>query len=130
MPGIRTLEENIARLEAAMAETRQVIREAHESVQAAREERKQIEQLLDSTAKELVDKHISKIVIDKLDRIGPELEKQSAAIYDKVGREVDRLIDLCMGAKFARDHGREDLRPALAAKLSTWLQEIISEETP
>lgn len=123
MAGITTLEQNIARLEKATADAREATREAHEAVKDLREERKQVDYLLGHRAVDLVDERIGKLVKDQLDQLGPGLAAHSQQIYQRVTEQADKLVNICLGPEWSTRNGKEDLRPALAAKLREWLRE-------
>lgn len=122
-PGMTVLEQNIARLEQATADAREATREAHAALKDLRAERAAIDRLLSRQAKDMVDEALGALVKEHLDRIGPELVEHSHAIYERVGQQVDKLIDLSLGKEFALGRGREDIRPKLAAKLREWIRE-------
>lgn len=125
MTGLAKLEETIAKLEAATEECRQATREAHEAWQQLREERKEVDRLLGQRAADLVEDRVAALVKTELEAIGPQLRDLSNGLYDRMAREADRLVDLCLGKEWAVEHGREDLRPRLAAKLREWIVEVM-----
>jgi hypothetical protein len=126
--GLPALDQKIARFEELLEEMKETTREAHSVLKQLRIERKDIEKALSSAEiKAMVDARVETIVKSELDRIGPELKQQTSKIYARVQREVDKLIDISLGKEFSSVHGREDLRPELAAKLKEWLTEIIAK---
>src|SRR4051812_40518747 len=112
-----SLEDQINRFKQARIELDEAVRLAHQTLGDMRRERREIERLLaGDDVKKLVDKRVEQVVKHRLDEIGPEVRKQTHLIYDKVGQEIDKLIELSLGKEFAVK-GRTDVRPELAAKL-------------
>lgn len=126
--GMTKLEQTINELNESLAALKSEIREGHAVLKGLRHERKQIEKLLSTDVKKMVDDQAGEIIKAELDKLGPGIREQTNLIYDKVGIEIDKMLTLCLGKEFATKHGREDLRPALAAKLREFIQEIITEE--
>lgn len=108
-----------------VADLKDAMREAREVLKDVRSERKAIEHLLGPSAKAAVEEKIGALVRQELAEIAPQLRRQSDAIYQRVGNQVDKLIDLAMGKEFSSARGREDNRPLLAAKLREWIDEVI-----
>lgn len=123
--GITSLEQKIELFEDLLKQMKEATREAHEALKPLQKERREVERLLKDGPKDRVNEEISAVVVAELKKIGPEIEERSQAIYKKVGEQIDKLIDLSMGKEFATDHGREDLRPALAKKLGIYIREVI-----
>lgn len=124
-----TLEDQINRFNKAREELDEAIRASHEVLSDIRRERREIERLLrGKEVKKLVNDRVDEVVRTELEKIGPEVRRQTSLIYEKVGREMDKLIDLSLGEEFARSHGRESVRPQLAEKLKEWLRETIDTE--
>lgn len=121
------LEETINKFERLLDEMKEETREAHAVLKQLHIVERSIKKLLSTDVKKLVDDESSVIIRAELEKLGPSLREQTNHIYDRVGREVDKIIDLCMGKEFATANNREDLRPELAAKLRLWLKEIIDE---
>lgn len=121
------LEETINKFEKAMTDLEILIREGHTLLKDLRNERKNIEKLISTDVKQMVHDQADEIVKTELDKIGPTIREQTSLIYDKVGNQIDKLIDLSLGRPFAFSRGREDIRPELAAKLGEWIREIISK---
>lgn len=126
--GLTELDRRIEQFENLLEQMREATREAHSVLKQIRIEHREVERLLSHEARKIVDEQMGKIVKSELDKIGPELKKQSGLIYDKVGKQVDKLIDISLGQEFSRRNGREDLRPQLALKLREWLIEVITDE--
>lgn len=128
MADLTKLEATIAKLNATIDEARTATREGHELLRGLRDERRAIEKLLAVRAPQLVDDRIDEIVKRELDKLGPELAKQSQRVYDTVQRNIDRLIDLALGKDYATSHDRQDIRPQLASKLRQWIREVVLDE--
>lgn len=127
--GMSNLEERIAQFEKLMEEMKEETREAHSALRFLQREKKEIERLLGSKEiKKMVDDRVAEVVGEHLEKIGPEIREQTNLIYAKVGNQIDKLIDLSLGREFARQNGREDIRPALAEKLRIWIREITGLE--
>jgi hypothetical protein len=125
--GLSQLEQRIDQFEKLLEEMKEATREAHGVLKQVRIEHREIERLLSHNAKQMVDDRVAHIVKEELAKIGPEIRKQSNLIYDKVGKQIDKIIDLSLGKEFSSVNGREDLRPELAEKLKVWLMEVIEE---
>jgi uncharacterized protein YdhG (YjbR/CyaY superfamily) len=126
--GVQTLEEKIERFETLLEEMKEATREAHSSLKALNKERKEIERLLsDKKIKEMLDARIDEVVGTELRKIGPEIKERTTLIYDRVGAEIDKLIDLSLGKDHATQSGREDVRPGLATSLHEWLREELKK---
>jgi len=126
--GPSALEKRIERFEELLEELKGSTREVHEALQQVKYERKEIERLLSSKEiKTLVEDRVNQVVKTELERIGPEVRKQTNLIYAKVGQQIDKLIDLSLGKEFSTRNGRDDLRPRLAAKMKEWIREIVEE---
>jgi uncharacterized protein YukE len=123
--GISHLDQRIARFEELLAEMKEETREAHSTLKEIRTQRREIDQLLGSDVRQMVDARVDAVVKGELDKIGPQIREQTSRIYARVNREVDKLIDICLGKEFSSVHDREDLRPQLAEKLREWLKEVI-----
>lgn len=121
------MEMTIAHFEALLEEMKVQTREAHSALKQVRLERREIDKLLSTSVKEMVDHRTDEVVKAELDKIGPMVREQTSLIYSKVGKEIDKLIDLALGKEFSTTHNREDLRPQLAKKLRVWIREIIEE---
>lgn len=123
--GISQLDQRIARFEQLLEEMREETREAHSTLKQIHTVRREIEHMLKTDSKKMVDDRVGQVVVEELDRISPQLKEQTSRIYARVNREVDRLCDLCLGKEFAMRNGREDLRPELAEKLREWILDVI-----
>ena len=130
MAGESRLLEEIERFERARDELREAVRDAHAATKDLRQLKREISELLEKTAKGLVDDRVGELVRSELDRVGPMLKEFSSGLYARVSTELDKLIDLSLGKEFALGKGREDLRPLLAEKLRGWLREIVEEGRP
>jgi hypothetical protein len=127
--GPSALEQRIERFEELLEEMRAETREAHSTLKAIRNERREIERLFKADdVSMLVEKRVTEVVKTKLDEIGPEIRDRTTLVYDKVGQQIDKLIDLSLGKKWTDKHSGEDLRPALAEKLKIWIREVIDKE--
>lgn len=126
MPGLEDLEKSIQRLEQASANCREEARKAHEAAQACKEERKALE----AAKKDILDewdKLLEAHVVKELASIGEQADAASAKIYEKVGDQIDILINLTLGEKLTRKKNKVDLRPVLAAGLRKLIDDIIKE---
>jgi uncharacterized protein YukE len=126
--GPSMLELRIARFEELLEEMREATREAHSTLKEIRTQRREIEQMLGTDIRKMVETRVDAVVVSELDKIGPQMREQTSRIYARVNREVDKLIDICLGKEFSSVHGREDLRPQLAEKLKLWIKEVIKED--
>src|SRR5580765_28247 len=111
--GISQLDQRIARFEELLAEMKEATREAHSVLKQLRIEHREIEKFLSTAGKDMVEKRVDEVVKTELDKIGPAVREQTSLIYQRVGREIDRLIDIALGKEFAIQHNRSDLRPEL-----------------
>ena len=123
--GLSQLDQRIQRFEELLEEMREATQEAHSALKQLRIERRDIEKFLSTEGKKLVEERVEEVVKTELDKIGPEVRAQTSLIYTKVGKEIDRLIDIALGKEFAIQHNRSDLRPELAVKLREWILEVI-----
>jgi hypothetical protein len=123
--GLSQLDQRIERFEQLLEEMREETREAHSTLKQIHNTRRDIEQMLKTDVKKMVDDRVGQVVVEELDRISPQLKEQTSRIYARVNREVDRLCDLCLGKEFAVRNDREDLRPQLAEKLREWILDVI-----
>lgn len=128
MAGIEHLEAKIAQLEEIMEELDAKKRDANSTLKLLQKERRDTEAYLRTAGKEMIEESIVRLLKKELDILGPKMKAHTDGIYDKIGSEVDRLIDLCLGADYSVSKGRPDLRPQLAAKLRIWVLEIIRQE--
>lgn len=129
MADMSALEARILEFENKLMEMRDATREANAAIRDLRKERQEIERILGrGEIKQLVHARVEAVVKTELDKIGPEVKKQTQAIYEKVGQQIDKIIDLSLGKKFSTRKGREDIRPALAAHLRNWIREILDSE--
>lgn len=123
--GISQLDQRIQRFEELLEEMKEATREAHSALKQLIHQRKDIDKFLSDEGKRMVEEKVEKVVKTELDKIGPQVREQTSLIYTKVGKEIDKLIDLSLGKEFAIQHNREDLRPELAVKLREWILEVI-----
>lgn len=128
MPGIEHLEAKIAELHELMEELDAKKRDANSTLKLLQKERRETERYLRTTGHEMMEEAVTRLVKAELDLLGPKMKEHTNAIYDKIGTEVDRLINLCLGAEYTGKKGRPDLRPQLAEKLRVWALEIIRQE--
>lgn len=126
MPGIEDLNKAIERLEAAEERCRQAAREANEAAKAVKEQRKLAEQFMKENFDQ-IEERIAEHVRKELDKIGPEVDKTAHFLYDKVGVQIDMLIDLAMGKRKTRTGKNVDLRPRLAFELRKWVKDEINK---
>jgi hypothetical protein len=126
--GVETLEQKIEKFESLLIEIKERQREGHELLKELRTERREIERLLSTKElKKMVEDRVDEVVRTQLQEIGPEIERQCHRIYDRVGQQVDKIIDLSMGKEYSTVHGREDIRPLLAEKLKEWIKEVLAD---
>lgn len=128
--GMTQLEKNIQRFEKAKNDIDESVREAHKVLKDLQYERRQIERLLGGEVKTIVHDRVDAVVKRELDVIAPSIKKQTDRIYEKVGEQIDILINICLGKPLADRQGKEDLRPVFAARLRELIQDIIEEEAP
>lgn len=126
MPGLEDLDKAIERMENAQKKLREETQKAHEAAQALKEQRQAAQQLIKDTMLELKGL-IEEQVHKELEGLGKEAEKASRQIYDKVGRQIDVLIDLSLGKHKSRRGNTSDIRPMLAEQLKQWLKETVPE---
>lgn len=126
MPGLEDLNRSIERFEKASADLREACREAHEATKSAIQIRKELERA-SQNAVERFDKMIEDYVAKELEQIGEKATEASNHIYDKVGQQIDILINTALGKHMSRRGRTEDLRPALAKKLREWIQEELDK---
>lgn len=128
MPGIDHLEAKIAELHEIMEQLQAEKRDANSTLKLLQKERREAEQWVRTVGKQMVEEAVTRVVKEELDILGPKMREHTNSIYDKIGVETDRLIDLCLGADYTAAKGRPDLRPQLAEKLKIWVLEIIRKE--
>ncbi|HET7325995.1 MAG TPA: hypothetical protein VFJ14_01780 [Nocardioidaceae bacterium] len=122
MSGLRTIEENIARLEAANEDTRAIIREAHETIQTAklvlgelRAERERVTADIRAGFDAAIEQQVSAGLAEYAETI----EAQTAAAHDSVVKNFDRIQNLLL-------HGNEQGRgPSL---VDDWVRAVVREE--
>jgi len=122
---ITQLEAKINQFEASIREMKEATREAHSVLKQLRQERKEIERIMSTEVKAMVNKRAEDTVKEELDKIGPEIHRLTDTLYSRVQTELDKMVDLCLGKEFSIKHGREDLRPDLARNLRRWIVEIM-----
>lgn len=127
--GIGMLDQKIQQFQDLLEEMRAETREAHSTLKQIRKEREEITKTLTNDVKKMVNDRAAEVVKKELDVLGPQIREQTKLIYEKVGKQIDILIDLSMGKRFAVDHGRSDIRPQLASKLRIFLNEIVRDNT-
>lgn len=128
MAGIEELNKTIERFEKAQQDLREESRKAHEAIQAVKEQRKALEREVQDIF-DAFDKKIEEYVKKELAEIGEQADKAADQIYDKVGRQIDILIELSLGKHLSRRNKVEDIRPALAEKLGEWIREELDKRT-
>lgn len=128
MAGIEELNKTIERFEKAQQDLREESRKAHEVIQAVKEQRKALEREVQDIF-DAFDKKIEEYVKKELAEIGEQADKAADQIYDKVGRQIDILIELSLGKHLSRRNKVEDIRPALAEKLGEWIREELDKRT-
>lgn len=126
--GMTELEKNILRFEGARDELHAAIRDAHAVLKDLKEERRIIDRMMHDDVKKRVNDKVDKVVRSELEKIQPEIRKQTAKIYEKVGEQIDKLISLSLGKEYSDKKGQSDLRPKLAAKLREFIIEVIDTE--
>lgn len=128
MPGLEDLNRSIERFEKASADLREACREAHTATKEAIQARKALEKA-SQDAVERFDRMIEDYAAKELSQLGEKATEASNHIYDKVGEQIDILINTSLGKHMSRSGRKEDLRPALAAKLRWWIQEELDKTT-
>lgn len=126
MPGLEDLEKAIARLEDAEARCKEQARLAHEAAAAAKEQRKLLNDMIDEKTKG-IESIIDDTVAKGLDEYKDTVVKASHLLYDKIGREIDKLILLSLGKVRSRNANTYDLRPQMAEHLRVWLRDQIGK---
>lgn len=125
--GPSQLEQRIEHFEILLNDMKEATREAHSTLKNIRDVHREIKNLLEADVKRMVELRTDEVVSNELDKIGPQLREQTNRIYARVGREINKLIDLSLGKEFSDINGREDLRPQLAEKFREWVREIVEE---
>lgn len=128
MVGIEELNKTIERFEKAQQVLREESRLAHEAAQGLKEQRKALEKLIKESMQE-IDRKLLERVENELKEIGEQWDKASDQIYDKVGKQIDILIDLSLGKHSGRRGNTVDIRPVLAEKLGEWIHEELEKHT-
>jgi GTPase involved in cell partitioning and DNA repair len=126
--GLTELEKKINLFQDLLAEMKEETREAHSVLKQIRAERKEINKYLETQTKSLINDRVDSILREEIESIGKVFEKQSNLIYEKVGNQIDKLINICLGKEYSQKEGTKDLRPILAAKLREFMMETINEE--
>ncbi len=126
--GMSELQRNIQTFETLLEDLREEKREIHGLLKDVREERRIIEKMMHDDVKKRVMSEVDKVVRVELEKINPEIRKQTNRIYDKMTEQINKLVDLSLGKEFSTKRGRSDLRPVLAAKLREWILEVIETE--
>lgn len=127
--GLNMLERRIEEFKQALEDMKTSTSEAHSVLKQIRQERREVERLLSTPEiRKLVHDAVSKVVQEELEKLAPELREQSNHIYNKVSKEVDRLLNLSLGKVLSEKRGEEDLRPILAEKFRQWMREIIEQD--
>jgi predicted ribosome quality control (RQC) complex YloA/Tae2 family protein len=128
VPGIEDLDRTIERFEKAQKALREETRKAHETIQALMEQRKLLDNLIKETMSS-IESQMEDHVVKQLKDLGEQADKASSHIYDKVGHQIDILIDLSLGKHLSRRRNVEDIRPKLAEHLKEWLREELEKHT-
>lgn len=126
--GLTRLERKIEEFELKIEEMKTATQEANSLLKQIRIERREIEKIMSADVKAMVVSAVEECVKKELDEIGPEIRNQTSLIYERVGEQIDKVINLSLGKEFSTKLNKEDLRPLLAAKFREWIQEIISQE--
>lgn len=126
MPGIEDLEKAIARFEKAQEDLREEVRNAHAATRELKEARKEAHAWMNENFS-----RIEQAIVDRVEKelagLHLEAEQASAMLYEKVGREIDKMVGLALGTKKTRSGAKMDLRPLLAQHLSQWLREELAK---
>lgn len=129
MAGLEKLEMRIRELEEKVAEMRDATREANMLLRDLKMQKKEVERLLGmEDVRKLVHDRVDEVVTTELDRIGPQMREFSSHVYDKVGKQIDMLVDIMLGKELSTRAKNADLRPQLAEKMKVWIREVIEEE--
>lgn len=123
---IEDLEKAIGRLEAAEASCKEQARLAHEAAAAAKEQRQLLNSRIDEITKN-IGTIIDETVAKGLEEYKGTVAKASHQLYDKIGKEIDKLILLSLGKVRSRNANTYDLRPQLAEHLRVWLRDQIGK---
>lgn len=123
---IEDLEKAIQRLEDAEVRCKEQARLAHEAAAAAKEQRQLLNSRIDEITKN-IGTIIDETVAKGLEEYKGTVTKASHQLYDKIGKEIDKLILLSLGKVRSRNANTYDLRPQLAEHLRVWLRDQIGK---
>lgn len=121
------LEQTIEKFEKAMTDLEESTRAAHAALKDLREERRTVEQMLSGDVRKKINDRVEEVVKEELDKIGPTIRSQTSLIYERVGNQVDKLVNLALGKEFSKKRNNSDLRPLLAEKLREFIVEVIDD---
>lgn len=122
MPGMRELEENIAKLEAANEETRAATREAHEAIKTSKLVLKELKEERDRWEigiRDLVDIAIMEQVRLGLESFNGQMKDFTFHAHDKVIAEFDKLKNLLM---YGNETGKG------SSLVEDWVVKLVREE--
>lgn len=123
-----SLADQVRKFEMTLADIRQAVREGHQVLRDLRDERRNVERMLTTDVKKMVNDRVEKVVKAELDRIAPEIRASTTQIYQRVGDQADKLINIALGSEFSTRRGKEDIRPVLEAQLRKWIREVLESE--
>lgn len=123
---VTPLEQRIDEFNQLLEDMRAETQRGHQVLRDIRNEKREIDRLLKAPEiRKRVDDRVDEVVKSELALIMPTMKTHTDKIYAQVQKQVDILIDLCLGKEHSTKEGREDLRPELAAKLRVWIFEMI-----
>lgn len=122
MPGIEDLQKNLDRLEKAQAETREVVREAHEAIQTMRQLLKDLREVREAFShgvKKEVDDALLRQVTAGLAEFNTSLERVTESSRDHVVTEFEKLKNILM---YGNEKGRG------TSLVEDWVRVMVAEE--
>lgn len=121
MSGIRDLEENIARLEAASERAERAAREANAATKALEQKRKELRYLIDQTVDDVLQEAVVPIVSKGLHDLELQFRDATKQTHARVLEQVDVLLNAAIGRP-GKVKGKDvDLRPQLIELIRTFV---------
>lgn len=125
---MKTLEENIAKFEAAAERAELAAREANAATKALRQAEKDVRDLLDrDKLTAMVDKAMSDVMREGLDSLAAAFKKAQGRVNDRVLEQVDVILDLAIGKEGRTTGSKTDLRPDLAELIRRFVHEEVTK---
>jgi DNA-binding protein Fis len=122
MTGMKTLEENIERLESAIKRAEEMSREANSAAKAARDAKRELEHYMNEITpylKSVVDKEIADAVEKGLEEYASTLQKATKDGHDHVLHEFDKLKNIMV---YGNENGKG---PSI---VEDWLRTLVKQE--